>query len=57
MLDHISEEMKTWAYFLGNNDAANKVMAAIIVKAADEFRNSTNDSKVDLFNPDTYIKK
>ena len=49
--------MKTWAYFLGNNDAANKVMAAIIVKAADEFRNSTNDSKVDLFNPDTYIKK
>lgn len=63
LLEHVSKEMEGWAYFIGNNDAANKVMAAIIIKATDEFRqgaqpvNESKEKKIDFFNPDTYISK
>lgn len=29
LLEHVSKEMEGWAYFIGNNDAANKVLSRL----------------------------
>lgn len=60
LLESVEKEMKTWAYFVCNNPEANKVMAAIIIKAADDFRTGgklmdrETGRKIDLFDPKTY---